>query len=101
MIAFRAFLTAGLVTTLIAGNALAQTYDAQHDPDGDRYVGSDGLGPDHAVLPIDTVEPITYETMPTIHQQVADNTERDVTYSYVIVSVGDESMTLDPFRFNR
>ena len=101
MTRLRAILTAGLLATVIAGNALAQTYEAHHDPSNDRYVGTDGRGPGKAVLPKETVERITFDVMPVIHQRVANNTKRNVTYSYVIVQVGDESMAVDPFRFNR
>jgi len=86
-----------LLTILLAGTALAAT----HDPDGDRYVGAGGKGPNKSVLPVETVEAITFEVMPRVHQRVEDNTGRSVTYSYVIVQVGDESMHVDPFRFNR
>ena len=86
-----------LLAILAAGSALAAT----HDPDGDRYVGAAGKGSKKSVLPVETVEAITFEVMPRVHQRVEDNTGRSVTYSYVIVQVGDESMHVDPFRFNR
>ena len=86
-----------LVAILAVGTALAAT----HDPDGDRYVGADDGGPKKSVLPVETVEAITFEVMPQVHQRVEDNTGRTVTYSYVIVQVGGDSMHVDPFRFNR
>jgi len=93
----RSLLIAGLIATLTLGTALAAT----HDPDGDRYVGAAGKGPGESVLPVETVEAITYDVMPQVHQRVEDNTGRTVTYSYVIVQVGDDTMAVDPFRFNR
>jgi hypothetical protein len=86
-----------LLAILAAGSALAAT----HDPDGDRYVGAGDAGATESVLPVETVEAITFEVMPQIHQRVEDQTGRTVTYSYVIVQVGGDSMRIDPFRFNR
>ena len=86
-----------LLAILAAGTALAAT----HDPDGDRYVGAGDKGPTKSVLPVETVEVITFEVMPAVHERVEDNTGRDVTYSYVIVQVGGDTMHVDPFRFNR
>jgi hypothetical protein len=86
-----------LLSILAAGSAFAAT----HDPDGDRYVGAAGHGPQTSVLPTDVVEEITHTVMPEVHARIEDNTGRTVTFSYVIVQVGDESMAVDPFRFNR
>ena len=86
-----------LLTILLAGTALAAT----HDPDGDRYVGAGGKGPNTSVLPVEVVEPITYTVMPAVVENLESVTGREVTYSYVVVQVGDESMHVDPFRFNR
>ena len=86
-----------LLAVLATGTALA----ASHDPSCDRYVGGHGRGPGKSVLPVETVEAITFEKMPRVHQRVEDNTGRSVTYSYIIVQVGGDSMRVDPFRFNR
>jgi hypothetical protein len=86
---------------LLAILAIGTAFAATHDPDGDRYVGAADRGPKKSVLPVETVEAITFEVMPEIHQRVEDNTGRTVTYSYVIVQVGGDTMHVDPFRFNR
>ncbi|MDF1521658.1 MAG: hypothetical protein P1P87_02415 [Trueperaceae bacterium] len=86
---------------LVAILAIGTAFAATHDPDADRYVGAGDQGPAKAVLPVKTVEAITYEVMPQVHRRVEENTGRSVTYSYVIVTVGGEQMAVDPFRFNR
>jgi hypothetical protein len=86
-----------LLTIVAFGTAFAAT----HDPDGDRYVGAGDEGAKTSVLPVETVETITFEVMPQVHQRVEDATGRSITYSYVIVQVGGDEMSVDPFRFNR
>ena len=86
-----------LLAILATGTALAAT----HDADGDRYVGAGDQGTTTSVLPVETVEAITFEVMPTIHERVETNSGRSITYSYVIVEVGGDEMYVDPFRFNR
>jgi hypothetical protein len=86
-----------LLAILATGTAFA----AMHDPAGDRIVGAGDGGPTKSVIPVETVEAITFDVMPAVHQRVEDNTGRTVTYSYVIVRVGGDAMHVDPFRFNR
>jgi hypothetical protein len=82
---------------LLCGAAFAETYD----PSGDRYVGAPDRGPTKSVLPIETVEYVTYVKMPEIRQRIERNTGKSITYSLVFVQVGPDVMAVDPFRFNR
>ena len=89
------------LTTLCLSLALATALAAEHDPAGDRYVGGKGKGPGKDVLPIEVVEPITYELMSANAENLEAVSGKGVSYSYVYVTVGDQTMAVDPFRFNR
>jgi hypothetical protein len=91
-----------LLIALVTGVALMTSgLAATHDPDGDRVVGPMRLPTCQASLPVDVVEPITYGTMADNADRLESVTGRDVTYSYVLVTVCGETMAVDPFRFNR
>jgi len=93
----RTTLIALAAAALLSGAALAETYD----PSGDRYVGAPDRGPTQSVLPVETVEYVTYVTMSEIRQRIERNTGKSITYSLVFVQVGPDVMAVDPFRFNR
>ena len=94
---FRILPLLALLLVLAVGSGFAATYD----PEGDRFVGAGDEGAKKSVLPVETVEAITFGVMPRVYGRVEDNTGESVTYSFVIVQVGGDVMHVDPFRFNR
>ncbi len=98
----RLTLTLIVLVCLLSSSAWAQG-TATHVAENDVYIHIPGSGGETAgqVLPVETLDRVTFTIIPRVHTKIAQSTGSDIEYHYIRICGGEYCVAVDPFTFNK